>query len=76
VFGCDCMMLYLFLKLNAGNFEHSKHSLQMSNQQLISMIVVPYYHDVGIIQSFGIFVNLLKLHICPWVIVNVVKDHH
>lgn len=70
------MMFDFFLELNTADLKHSHHSFQMPDNKFITMIVIPHYQDMSIIEVLSILINFLKLHIGPWVIVDIVEDHH
>lgn len=74
--GGNGMMPNSFLELYTGNLEDSQHAFEVPKEELIAVIVVPDNHDVRIIKGFCMGVHFLQTHVCPWIVINVVKDHH
>ncbi len=72
----DSMVFNLFLELDISDLEHPKHAFKMAYQQFIPPVIVPDNHNMSIIKIFGTGIHLIKFHIFPGVVVNVMKDHH
>ncbi len=72
----NSMVFDFFLELYISDLEHPKHAFKMSYQQFIPPVIVPNDHNMSIIKVFGTCIHLIKFHIFPGVVVNVMKDHH
>lgn len=48
----------------------------MPDKQLIPPVIIPDNHDMGIVKILGIGINIIKFHIFPGVVINIVEDHH
>ncbi len=70
------MMFDVLLELDIGDFKYAQHSFQMSDYELIPMVVVPDNHNMGIVESFSVVIEFLEFHIGSGVIVDVMEHHH
>ena len=72
---CNSVMFYLFLVFNTTNLEHCQHAFKMPNKKFPT-VGEPQDHNVGVVELFGVLVDLFESHVSSRVEGDVMEDHH